>query len=80
MTDTYFRHMSARIKEGASLDDFKRVIDTKEKKWNVEPEGGEKDMRQYLRPETLFGTKFQSYLNEIISDPKPQGKVWKSLD
>ena len=29
------------------------------------------DMQKYLRPETLFGTKFESYLNQ---DVKPTSK------
>jgi len=61
-----FRHTSkatqrvikARIKEGFVIEDFKKVIDTKSTEWlNTE-------MELYLRPETLFGTKFESYLNQ----------------
>ena len=40
--------------------DFKRVIDTKATQWENDP-----NMSRYLRPETLFGPKFESYLNEI---------------
>lgn len=47
----------ARIKEGFTLDDFKTVIDKKCAEWLGS------DMAQYLRPETLFGTKFEGYLN-----------------
>lgn len=77
LTETYFGHMNARINEGAGIDDFKKVIDIKSAKWNKEPERGEKDMRQYLRPETLFGTKFQSYLNETdTTKPKePERRI-----
>ena len=48
----------ARKREGFVIDDFKKVIDTKAKEWR----GTEMD--KYLRPETLFGTKFEGYLNE----------------
>lgn len=51
--------INARRKEGFSLDDFKKVINTKTKQWKNKP-----DMNKYLRPETLFGTKFESYLQE----------------
>lgn len=51
--------INARLKEGFSVDDFIKVIDTKTADWIKKP-----DMRQYLRPETLFGTKFESYLNQ----------------
>lgn len=50
-------HIRARFREGWSLDDFRAVIDSKVKDW-----GGDPKMAPYLRPETLFGTKFESYL------------------
>lgn len=49
----------ARFNDGFTLDDFKRVIDTKVFTW-----GNDAKMSAYLRPETLFGTKFEGYLNE----------------
>lgn len=58
------KHIRARMDEGYTLDDFRRVIDNKSAEWGREPKPGEKDMRPYLRPSTLFGTKFESYLNE----------------
>ncbi len=51
-------HILARFREGFKLDDFKKVIDKKTKEWK-----GTK-YQKYLRPETLFGTKFESYLNQ----------------
>ena len=48
----------ARQNEGFELDDFKAVIDHMCAEWLHD-----KKMRQYLRPETLFGTKFEGYLN-----------------
>ena len=51
-------HIKARWREGFRLDDFKVVIDNMVEKWGNDPK-----MSQYLRPETLFGTKFESYLN-----------------
>lgn len=59
------RHINARITEGFSLEDFKRVIDWKVKEWM------ETEMEQYLRPETLFGPKFESYLNAAPAAPPP---------
>lgn len=49
----------ARVKEGFTLEDFQRVIDIKTSQWK-----NDKTMCKYLRPETLFGTKFEGYLNE----------------
>jgi uncharacterized phage protein (TIGR02220 family) len=52
------RCINARISEGHTFDDFKKVIDIKSEKWlNT-------NMEDYLRPITLFGTKFNSYINE----------------
>ena len=48
----------ARINEGFTLEDFKKVIDNKCKTWLCT------EWEKYLRPETLFGTKFESYLQE----------------
>lgn len=47
----------ARMKEGFTLEDFKQVISNKCNEWKGT------DFEKYLRPETLFGTKFESYLN-----------------
>ena len=55
----------ARWQEGFRLEDFKQVIDTMFTVWENDPK-----MCAYLRPETLFGTKFESYLNRF----KPTGK------
>lgn len=55
----------ARLEEGFNLDDFKTVIDKKANEWLGT------EYEQYLRPETLFGTKFESYLNANIRKPQP---------
>lgn len=61
------KHIKARWNEGYRLDDFKRVIDTKVNDWKKE-----KKMHRFIRPETLFGPKFDSYLNEggVMSETK----------
>jgi uncharacterized phage protein (TIGR02220 family) len=54
--------IKARSRNGKrTIEDFKRVIDNKCNQW-IDDE----KMMQFLRPETLFGTKFESYLNETI--------------
>lgn len=58
-TKAYQGHIRARWNEGKRLDDFKRVVDIKFEKW-----GTDQKMIDYLRPETLFGTKMDTYLNE----------------
>jgi len=64
--------INARIREGFSLDDFKKVIDIKCKQWLGT------EMEKYLRPETLFGTKFESYLNE--KEYKPEQSSWRGSE
>ncbi|AMW99333.1 conserved phage C-terminal domain-containing protein [Rummeliibacillus stabekisii] len=69
MAGTNYRHttkktqqlIKARYAEGFTTEDFKKVIDVKTKGWLNDPRWA-----QYLRPETLFGTKFESYLNEKV--------------
>ena len=53
----------ARLKEGYTVDDFKDVIFLKYQDW-VMDEKNSKQMRKYYRPETLFGNKFENYLQE----------------
>lgn len=54
--------IKARWNEGFRFDDFKHVILVKCEEWRGT------DLDKYLRPETLFGTKFENYLNQ-----KPKG-------
>lgn len=51
------QHINARLAEGFTVEDCKRVIDIKTAEWL------HTKMEQYLRPQTLFGSKFESYLN-----------------
>lgn len=51
--------IKARWNEGFRYDDFKKVIDIKTEEWLNDPR-----MSMFLRPETLFGTKFESYMNQ----------------
>ncbi|HDR3896244.1 MULTISPECIES: phage replisome organizer N-terminal domain-containing protein [Bacillus] len=51
--------IKARFNQGFNMDDFKKVIDIKASHW-IENE----EYNQYLRPSTLFGNKFEEYLNQ----------------
>lgn len=64
------RLLLARFKEGYTLEDFKQVIGIKTAEWKDSPE-----FSKYLRPETLFGSKFDGYLNQ-----KPKTIKGKSED
>ena len=54
--------IKARLDEGFTVGDFFLVIDKKTAEWK-----GDNKMEQYLRPATLFGTKFEGYLNAKVS-------------
>ena len=58
--------INARTNEGFTVEDFKNVIDIKVAAWK-----NDLKMSQYLRPATLFGTKFESYLNEPTPTRQP---------
>jgi len=69
--NTHFKHdtpetkrlIKARWNQGFKLDAFKYVVDVKCENWMCDEK-----MVAYLRPATLFGTKFESYLNESIHE------------
>lgn len=57
--DNTKKHIRARLREGYTVDDFKKVIDNKCNEWLNDPK-----MNTYLRPDTLFGSHFEDYLNQ----------------
>lgn len=64
--------IDARLNEEFTEEDFYKVIEIKAKEWL----GTKYEI--YLRPETLFGNKFEGYLNQSkVHDPveEPKGKV-----
>lgn len=62
------KHINARLNEGYKPDDFKTVIDKKCNDWIGT------EYEKYLRPETLFGSKFESYLNQSGYTPVNKSK------
>lgn len=56
--------IKARIQEGFTVEDFKTVIDKKSNEWIGT------EWEKYLRPSTLFGAKFESYLNQVNTTNK----------
>lgn len=66
------RLIHARFTDGFKAEDFKTVIDNKVAEWKGT------EMAKYLRPETLFGTKFESYLNQqAATKQQPQGRFYE---
>ena len=77
-TNSHYKHttkatqriINGRYSDGATLDDFKAVIDIKSAQWI-----GDKKMAAFLRPETLFAANhFESYLNEASHSDPPEKK------
>lgn len=66
--------ITSRFKEGFSIDDFTSVIDKKVSEWI------DTEYEKYLRPETLFGNKFESYLNQPEHTQKEQPKKQNSFN
>lgn len=58
------KHIHARLEEGYSEQDFYTVIDKKAKEWIGT------EYEKFLRPDTLFCSKFESYLNQNIREKK----------
>lgn len=56
--------ITARLREGFTPEDFKVVIDKKVSEWSGT------NFEQYLNPFTLFGDKFELYLNQKVASKK----------
>ncbi len=59
--------ITARLREGFTSEDFKVVIDKKVSEWSGT------SFEQYLNPFTLFGDKFELYLNQKVAPKKSNG-------
>ena len=58
-SDSSRRHIVARLNDGFTVNDCIVVINKKCADWL-----GNDKMAKFLRPETLFGSKFENYLNQ----------------
>ena len=71
-TNSNIRLIVSRLKEGFTIDDFNLVIESKYSEWGEKPtmfSNGQLSSA-YLRPETLFGQKFDSYLQVAKMKPR----------
>lgn len=67
--------IDARLAENFTVEDFEKVIDKKCEEWRGT------EWEKFLRPLTLFGPKFESYLNaKIISSNKAAPKPNRARD
>ncbi len=67
--------IKARFNEKFNVDDFKKVIDVKTEQWL-----NKKEFSGFLRPLTLFGNKFESYLNESKESKLKKPTYFKAED
>lgn len=68
-TSSTVKHINARLKSGYTVQDFFKVIDIKVQEWK------NTTMDKYLRPDTLFGNKFENYVNQV-----PCGNYNRGID
>jgi len=61
--------INARLKEGFILEDFKYVIEVKWDEWKGKFTKEGKNCEDWMRPITLFSTKFEGYRNQKKPDP-----------
>ena len=67
--------ISARLKEGYTIEDFKIVHRKKLAEW-----GPDEKMKVYLRPQTLYSNKFEAYFNQKGVNLKVSNKTLKSME
>ena len=58
-TESTNKLIRSKLNAGFNVDDFKSVIDKKVLEWSGT------EFEKYLRPYTLFGNKFEQYLNQL---------------
>ena len=63
----------SRLDEGYTVEDCKKVIDIKVSQWLNDPK-----MKKFLRPDTLFSQKFDTYLNDEKTETFRDGKYYES--
>lgn len=63
----------ARVEEGFTVEDFYKVIEIKVSDWKGT------EFEKYIRPETLFGSKFENYLNQKVK-PKQEKTINEDTD
>ena len=71
-TASHQKFIKARLKEGYTLEDFKKVVDVMVAKWKGT------EYEQYLQPQTLFGNKMDNYLNQQM--PKRSTILTSTVD
>lgn len=74
-SESSLKHIIARLNEGFTVDDCYDVIDKKCSEWLRDER-----MEKYLRPETLFGPKFENYLNQKTAVNQGKDMSYEEID
>jgi uncharacterized phage protein (TIGR02220 family) len=74
-THKYTTLITGLLKNGYTIADLKKVIDTKCTWWLDDDRNN-----MYLRPTTLFGNKFDEYLNEQPKTKENKKEPWKNFN
>ena len=68
------KHIRGRFGDGYTLEDFFSVINKKVAEWKGT------DMSKYLRPSTLFGPKFEAYLNQQEGEKSEKKNAFRNFE
>ena len=74
-TEKTRKFIRSRVKEGFKEEDFYTVIRFKAEQWK-----NDEKMSAYLRPETLFGTKFENYLEQARKSVKTEQEIPEKVE
>lgn len=66
LSDENFKLVTSLFKQDYTVEHIQSVIDFKNSEWSENP-----DMKKYLQPSTLFGKKFDQYLNQALASKAP---------
>jgi uncharacterized phage protein (TIGR02220 family) len=73
-TDGNLRPIRARLREGHTLEDAETVVKAKAREWTGTGQA------KYLRPCTLFGPKFDSYLQAARNGQNDINAAWQGVE
>lgn len=79
-TGKYQSLIKARWNEGQRLDDFKKVIDNMVSEWTGTTFSDGKPAENFLQPSTLFGPKFDQYLNTVPKQAKKEAESYGGFE
>lgn len=71
--------IKARWNEGYREEDFRKVIANKVIDWKGKTFTDGTDADKYLQPSTLFGTKFDQYLNQLPTKPRKEPESYGGI-